>query len=462
MQTHLDRAHESFRALFDGAEPTFCVAAPGRINLIGEHTDYNGFPVMPIALERAIHVLATPSHDGLVVLGNCEPDAYGRREFPVSAQIEPYDAGDWGNYAKAAVQSLVRRHGEQAGRIDALHGMRCMVCGSIPPACGLSSSSALVVAHALAFLACNTPECGAWASREERSALAELTAIGERYVGTQGGGMDQAVCLLATAGRALKIDFYPLRARTIPFPPDHVIVAAHSTVRAPKAASKRVAFNRRVIECTVGKELLARRLGRPAPPTLADLRRPADGSTPQGLLETLCEITGGRENLSVQQAAKLLGMSADRFAGAFLRMKDGSAIPVGREGLKVLPRCRHVLTEGPRVERAAELLAAGDAAGLGELMDESHRSGALDYEISTPELDALTGIMREGGALGARLTGAGFGGFAIALIGRRAAPKLLGRIERDFYQARGVPSEGNLHLFSPAAGASVIDLRAKH
>jgi N-acetylgalactosamine kinase len=283
-------------------------------------------------------------------------------------------------------------------------------------------------------------------------------AFAEYYVGTQGGGMDHAVCLLAEPGAALRIDFFPLQTYPIAFPEGCLILAAHSTVHAAKAQSQRLAYNRRVLECAISKDLLARRLGAPDAERLADLCR-ADGAPPLlQMTDLLSEITAGAESLSTVQAADLFGLSADEFVVAHLRMKDGSIMPEPAGGLKALPRCRHVFSEAARVEAATACLACGDVEGLGQLMNESHRSCADDYELSVPELDRLVELMRDAGALGARLTGAGFGGFAIALVESGTAEQVHARLADEFYAPRGRRPEDNVYAFTPTAGATVEEL----
>jgi galactokinase len=431
---------------FGGATPArWLVRAPGRINLIGEHTDYNGFPVMPMAIGRAIRMAVAPRDDGRVCLVNCAPELYPDRSFLVSEDLPPFEPGDWGNYAKAAVQSLARLAVWTGREAQALRGMSCAVDGDIPPAAGLSSSTALVVATGLAFAAVN--ELGL-----SGRALAERLAEAEHYVGTQGGGMDQAVCLLGRRDHALKIDFYPLAARPIPFAPTHGILAAHSTLSARKTGQQRLAYNRRVVECRVGAHLLARRLGAEPTPRLADLGRARPDEDLTGILH---EVTGGERALSLTGCSQLCGVSTDEFTDRFLRLGAGGSLPMPADGLKVLPRCRHVFTEAGRVERAAECLAAGDMAALGCLMDESHQSCAEDYEISCPELDELVGLMRGAGALGARLTGAGFGGFAIGLVRREDADEVRAALSERFYEPRGEAGDESAFLFRPAPGAFV-------
>jgi N-acetylgalactosamine kinase len=440
---------ERFRAAFPGRRATWCVRAPGRINLIGEHTDYNGFPVMPMAIERAVRIVTAPRDGQIVELRDANEAAYGPRLFSLERHVEPYEPGDWGNYAKAAVQGLIEHALETGRHLDDLKGMTCLVDGDIPVEAGLSSSTALVVAVALAFAHAN-------GMRIPRREMAELTAEAEHYVGTHGGGMDQAVCLLAGRGESLKIDFFPLRAESVPFPQDCCIVAAHSTISAKKTGGRREAYNSRVTECAVGARILARKLNVPPPKRLADLVTACPGKGPGDFAALLGNILGGRSALGAAEAAHLCGMEDDEFRARFLAGSSASAEPAG--GFKVAARCRHVFTEAERTERAARALRAGDVQELGRLMDESHGSCARDYEISCPELDELVGLMRGAGAFGSRLTGAGFGGFAIALVRTSDAQRVMDVVVESFYARRGTDARERLFAFQPAAGARVESL----
>ena len=446
---------EAFRQHFDKRSPRFFVTAPGRINLIGEHTDYNGFPVMPMALPRKIRICAAPAENSEVVLHNLQETEYPPRRFEIGPAIPPTSSGDWSNYVRAAAQSLAGSP-DDFGCAGKPRGMLCVIDGDIPPEAGLSSSSALVVGSALALAACNKGrETGH--SRQARIALADRMAEAEHYVGTRGGGMDQAVCLLARDQCALKIDFFPLRAEPVPFPEGWSVLAAHSTRRSRKSAERRKAYNRRVAECRVGTELLARRRDSRQVERLADLCPDGNPGELEALAAELRETVGGREELPVRDAASLLGMSPDQFRNRFLGDSEGNdPRPTGT--LKILPRCRHVLSEARRVEQAANALRKEKIERMGDLMNASHRSCAQDYEISSPELDDLVAIMREKGAVGSRLTGAGFGGFAIGLVRTETAPGLRAALDESFYRPRELSAETQTYLFRPAAGASVKKL----
>jgi N-acetylgalactosamine kinase len=421
------------------------VRAPGRVNLIGEHVDYNGYPVLPMAITQGVRLACAPRDDAVVELCNADGFIYEARSFELSDGIPAYEDGDWGNYAKAAVQSLTRLALERGRAAGELRGLSCLVHGDVPPAAGLSSSTALVVGVGLVFAAVNRLEIG-------RQAMAERMAEAEHYVGTQGGGMDQAACLLAREGHVLKVEFGPLRATRLPFPADYCIVGAHSTIEARKTAQQRLAYNRRVLECALGAHLLGRALSVEAPQRLADLARyvaNAETELPRLLHTTL----KGRDSLSLRGAAAVFETDPGRFARQYLRMGDGRLLPMPGDGLKVLSRCRHVFSEARRTHVAESCLKKGDMARLGQVMDESHASCAEDLEVSCYELNQLVEIMRDAGALGARLTGAGFGGFAIALAHTDAAKGILQAVRQDFYAHRPAPPKGAFFVCRPAQGA---------
>jgi len=430
------RLVERFQALFPGA-PVSLARAPGRINLIGEHTDYNGLPVFPFAIQRDLAAAFSPRQDGRVVLHNLDP-AYPPREFALETAIPPYDTGDWGNYPKAAAQGLLDRFRAEgvSAAFGGLRGLNAVIHGDIPPAAGLSSSSAMVVLGALMLLAANNrslpgPE------------LATLLARAEHYVGTQGGGMDQAASLLCRSGMALKIDFFPLRVTPAPLPAGAVFVAADSLVKAAKTAEALDKYNRRPIECRLAvavlKRRLAERFGRQMPlERLGDLAaagaKAAEGGLRPAELCQEAERALHAAPYTLAEIAGVLGCSPQEAARTYCLRRDGSVFPEPADGFKLHQRCRHVIEEGARVEKALAALQAGDIEALGGLMNRSHESCRDLYEISCPELDALTGIARRAGADGSRLTGAGFGGCAISLVREERLPDFLQKVTRAYYR----------------------------
>ncbi len=441
-----------FRRKFPECRQVGVVRAPGRVNIIGEHTDYNGLPVMPMAIDREIVFAFSPVDSPTVEVVALDP-IYPKAVFMLSGSIPKFETGHWGNYIKAAAQATWNWASLNCPDKLPLSGIKGCIGGNIPPGAGLSSSSAVVVASALVF------------GRDlniDRVELAELLAKGERYVGTEGGGMDQAVSLMGQAGSALKIDFFPLRVRPVSLPGGCLIAVANSMVTASKTGTARIAFNTRVTECRLGLELLkhASSHRNPRVSEVALLRDYV--SLEPNWLEALDSLP--EDPLTVSQVASIVGVAEDELRRRCLTLRDGSLLPEPKDGFHPKKRCLHVLTEADRVERAALAAECGDAAALGKLMNESHSSCAENYEISCPELDYLVEVLRQRGALGARLTGAGFGGCAVALVRQEQASDLLDTVWTDYYErflpTRGLPTPPKrdqvLFVTKPVDGACIF------
>ena len=192
---------ETFGPSGPGREPAL-VSAPGRVNLIGEHIDYHGLAVLPMAMRRSVRVAFRARADHLIRAVSA--GGYGVREFAWTADLAPTGGGDWENYLRAAACAVDRKWG--TGR-----GVDAAIVSDLPPAAGLSSSSALLVAFTLSLLGAN----GAAPTFEE---LMEVLPEGEQFVGTRGGGMDHAASLASQAGCASLIEFDPLAVRPVPVP----------------------------------------------------------------------------------------------------------------------------------------------------------------------------------------------------------------------------------------------------
>ena len=395
--------------------------APGRVNLIGEHTDYNGLPVLPIAIDRNIRIDFRVTGESMVRLDNAST-RFAPLDFRLDRPIEAAAQGDWSNYVRAAARGLLD-HGIALPR-----GVTGRVTGNVPIASGLSSSSALVVAAALALLKANGVEV-------PRLELASLMARAERFVGLQGGGMDQAACLHGIAGHALRIDFDPLRVTPVAVPEGWRWVVASSLVRAEKSAGAREAYNERARECREALAVVgggARRAG----PALPDIGHGiADAGTPgtAGMPPTYRDLIADDD-------------------------RDGLTAHARRALTPVLfRRFRHVVTEGHRVALAEAAMRDGDMGRFGDLMVRSHESLRDDYEVSTTELDEIVAIALEAGAAGARLTGAGFGGCAVALCDRSAVAPVMEALAACFYTPRlgGSPTRDMMFAAKPSGGARV-------
>jgi len=398
-----ERAALAFQKQF-GAAATHLVRAPGRVNLIGEHTDYNGLPVLPVALQREARVAFRPRTDGMVVLHD-DDEVFPPVEFEIGPAIPPEVSGHWGNYVKAPANELARR-------FAIWRGFEGVLQSDIPVAAGLSSSSAIVNAVGLALAHINEVPV-------EVSAFAELMADAERYTGTRGGTMDQAISLGGRAGCATKITFGPLRLQHVQIPADWSFVVADTGVHAEKSGAAQNAYNSRRTEC---EDALSR--------VIEDIVRtdrvPLIPSSYSALLRAM-------------PVDEVLALAEDVLQSNLRR------------------RFRHVVTEAARVEEAVDRMRGADITGFGTLMDASHGSLRTDFHVSTAELDELTAIAREGGACGARLTGAGLGGSIVALADRTTVGTVLETLVGEYYEPRKLTEDLDAHLFVAVAssGASV-------
>ena len=432
--------------------------APGRVNLIGEHTDYNGLPVFPIAIDRDIRIEFRVTDDAVVRLRS-QVARFAPFAFQLKRPIEAADQGDWSNYVRAAALGLLE-HG-----IDLRRGIAGTVTGDVPIASGLSSSSALVVASALALLRANgvgrgqegemiaglAPDAEAAAGRRAeptlfRLELAALMAKAERFVGLQGGGMDQAACLHGLEGHALRIEFEPLRVTPVAVPEGWRWVVASSLKRAEKSAGAREAYNKRARQCRQALEGVGASGGEVG----GNENGGAAGSGNEEPVSAGGTPGGGRGGAAMRRP-NYRDLIAEHDLDGVLRRARRVLAPV------LFHRFRHVATEGHRVALAEEAMRNGEMGRFGDLMVQSHKSLRDDYEVSTAELDEMVEVALGAGAAGARLTGAGFGGCVVALCAERAVAPVMEALATRFYAPRleGPPGHDVMFAAKPSRGARV-------
>lgn len=372
-----------------GDGDTWQVWTPGRVNLIGEHIDYHGLAVMPMALTRGIRVAFRTRNDSTIraVSGN----GYGARDFVWEKRLQPSVAGDWENYLKAAAQAVGDRWG--VGR-----GVDAAVASDLPSAAGLSSSTALLVSFTLGLLHAN----GIRATFEE---LMDVLPEGEYFVGTRGGGMDHAAVLGSMRGCASRIEFVPLSLTPVPVPDGWRFIVAHCMTRAEKSGAVKEEYNSRRV---AGSNAI-RKLGLP----------------------NYHEAIAGGDGLERLSASLDAGMERDAFL--------------------------HVASEALRVRAAHHAMSQGDAASFGQLLNESHASLRDRLRVSCPALDALVGCAMECGALGARLTGAGFGGCAVIFTPAAGVEPIREQLKARYY-AKHAHFDEQMHLITAEAGAGALTI----
>lgn len=376
-----DRVTDTFRRLFGGS-PDGIWAAPGRVNLIGEHTDYNDGFALPMALPQTTLLAARRRTDGRLRLHSAQGD--GRITELEVAALAPSAVTNWTSYPAGVVWAL-REAGHPVGGAD-LH-----FDSTVPTGAGLSSSAALECAVAVAYdelhqLRLTGPELARIAQRAENG-----------FAGVPCGIMDQMASVCCTAEAALHLD-----ART----PEH-----HRQVPLNLHGQ---GLRLLVIDTRVSHDL-------------------GDGA--YAALRAGCE-----------RAAALLGLPAlrDLPAGELPRALD--ALPA-----ELVPLVRHVVTENARVAEAVSRLREGNAAALGPILTEGHASLRDDYRVSCPETDLAVAAALDAGALGARMTGGGFGGSVIALV-RAGEEGAVGGSVTSAFAAAGHRAPRILSV-TPAAGA---------
>ncbi|KAL0901890.1 hypothetical protein ABMA27_007043 [Loxostege sticticalis] len=442
--TRLNRLNNVFFEEF-GAKPQFFVKVPGRVNIIGEHIDYCGYPVLPLALEQDILIAGSTTDTQELHLRNSDKKyikywSQLKSSEDLEIKSDPNGKPYWYNYVLCGIKgALEYLNNEVVG------GLQLCIDGNIPPASGLSSSSALVSAACLSFL---------YAQKAKlcKTEIASLCAKSERYIGTQGGGMDQAIAFLAEKYSAQYITFDPLQAQPVSLPEDAVFVVAHSLAEANKAATND--FNRRVIECRLAAKILAVSNGVSLDRNIVTL------SQVQGLLKkNLEEMINLVEKLlfkniyTKKEVSDMLNITEKDMDEIYLTPNTRHI-----KEFKLRQRALHVYEEAMRVEtfrktceehfpngRCNNTNGTNDSTYtngnsnssqpihiLGTLMSESHESLKNLYECSHDNLDRLVDISKEMN-VHSRLTGAGWGGCIVALCPKELVDKYIETLVDKFY-----------------------------
>jgi len=371
------RAIGLFRGRF-GGDPDLVVRAPGRVNLIGEHTDYNDGFVLPMAIDLHTAIAGRRRADRVVELTS---EGFSESGFALAALER--GAPDWIEYVKGVAWSL---------GADRLTGWDGALASSIPLGASLSSSAALEVGvarmfSALAGLDWDPVQAAVVAQRAENE-----------WVGMRSGIMDQLISAVGVAGHAILIDCRTLERDPRPLPEETAVVILDTATRRRLTESS---YNQRRSEC--------------------------------------------------ETAAAAFGVASLRDLNA----SDLARPPLSLDAT-VLRRARHIVDENERTVAAAAAMADGDAERLGSLMDASHRSLRDDYEVSSPALDAFVDAARRSpGCLGARMTGGGFGGCAVALVREARVADFAAAAAARYEQETG--NHPAVYVCAAADGASLVE-----
>lgn len=378
-----------------GHSPDFIVSAPGRVNLIGEHTDYNDGYVFPVAIDKYIHIAGSKRSDRQVHLHALDMaeeytfslDAHDKSETPA-----------WSNYLNGVahlLQTQILNDIEQT-----LQGMSAVISGNVPIGAGLSSSAALSVASSLAFLG----TCGLKIKdtnintksgvTEIQLAPTELAALCQRteheFAGVNCGIMDPTISLLGKTDHALFLDCRSLEYSHVPLNLEELLlVICNTNVKRELASSE---YNKRRAECERGVEIMQQWL-----PNISSLR-----------------------DLTLEEFKKY----------------EAELPQITQK------RCRYVVEENTRVQSAVNALIKRDISTFGALMNESHTGLRDNYEVSCDELNVLTDIAQSiEGVIGARMTGAGFGGCTVNLVYQDAVETLRSRVMKEYTEKTGIEPE---------------------
>jgi galactokinase len=372
--------------------PSTIYRAPGRVNLIGEHTDYNDGFVLPAALGFSCWVAAAPRHDRKLVLYSENFDQVITADLDcISSPLQLQRTGKWSDYPLGVAWAL-----EKAGY--RLQGANLYIVGEVPLGAGLSSSAAVEVstAYALIDVAGKTFEA-------TKVALLCQQAENE-FVGMRCGIMDQFISCYGSPGGALLLDCRSLKSRFVSVPSDLQIVVCNTMVRHSLSAGE---YNARRLDCESGVRLLSNRI--PRVRALRDV--------------TMDDLESNRDLLSE----------------TFYR------------------RCRHVISENLRTEKAVVALESGNHEEITRLMQASHHSLREDFEVSCRELDVMVAIaMRQRRVVGARMTGGGFGGCTVNLVDAAHAEEFRKKVATEYEVATGLRPD--IYVCETAAGAEKVGL----
>ncbi|CAE6519484.1 unnamed protein product [Rhizoctonia solani] len=495
-----------------GHKPTHIVRAPGRVNLIGEHIDYALFGVFPAAVERDILIACGPREDATTnstihaqnIDGRYNDEAFKAERVPAKSHGGPgrramgqtveameenrrsqptewhlgIDTSSlrWESYVKAGYYGVLNNSFTTPGDGNPL-GFDMLVTGTVPAGSGLSSSAAMVVASTLSFLTINKRLTGL-----TKGELVEMCVLNEQRVGVNSGGMDQAASVIGQPQTPLYISFFPkLSAQpvTLPWREDEaVFVIANSLKISDKAVSAKTQYNLRVVETLVGALVLAKGLGvqvadgekirlrevverwKPAPADAPDasLKSSLQSILPE--IERILNSNGrGAEGLTLSEMVAVSGLSESDFRSTYL-----SWVEVEADRFHLYKRIKHVVEEALRVLEFRDtcLSPPADAiTALGNLMNSSQSSCAQQFECSCSELDDLVRVARESGAIGSRLTGAGWGGCTVSLVKAGEVEAFMKKVKEGYAPYRDLDEEKlkeAMFATKPGAGACVFEL----
>ncbi|KAI9484184.1 MAG: galactokinase [Benjaminiella poitrasii] len=439
-----DKRYKKILAEFEkvhGRKAEFVVRSPGRVNLIGEHIDYCGFGVLPMAIERDVIIVgATTDDDTKVRVANINSQKYPAREFDYEGKekVVTIDSTqlEWSNYFKCGYKGMLEKF-----RLDKPKGLFLMVDGTVPAGGGLSSSAAFVCASALAVVTANKLSIS-------KTELTEIAIVAERNVGVNSGGMDQSASVLSEKDFALHVEFVPkLHTAPVPLPstnPKLAFIIANTLVTADKFVTAPRNYNLRVVETHMAALFLAKVLNLPSVDTLKEVYDLYYKDSSLSQVERFSDLLAKAEQhypndntngngYTLEEVSKMLDIPVKELQARYM-----TRFPVETDYFRLVQRTKHVLSEASRViefHKACEN-SQGDSTlnVLGDLMNASQESCDKLFMCSCPEINNVCEIARKNGSFGSRLSGAGWGGSTVHLTTEDNVPKLIDAIKNDFYR----------------------------
>ncbi|CAL1413000.1 unnamed protein product [Linum trigynum] len=472
-QLRFDKLKSKFLQVF-GHPPDLYARAPGRVNLIGEHIDYEGYSVLPMAIRQdtivAIRKRSPSEAEKLLRIENVNEEKYATCIYPADPNQEiDLKHHRWGHYFICGYKGYYEYAKTKGMDVGVPVGLDVMIDGTVPTGSGLSSSAAFVCSATIAIMA-------AFGVSIPKKEVAQLTCDCERHIGTQSGGMDQAISVMAKSGFAELIDFNPVRATDVHLPDGGTFVIAHSLAESEKAVTAATNYNNRVVECRLASIILGIKLGMKPEEARSKVNTLSDA-------EGLCVSFAGKRGssdpvIAVKEflkeepytAEEIEKITGEKLTTTFSSSASSLEVLKAAKNFKLHQRAAHVYSEAKRVHTFKDTVVANlkdedKLKTLGELMNDSHQSCSILYECSCPELEELVKVCRDHGALGARLTGAGWGGCAVALVKEAIVPQFILNLKDKFYQSRiekGVINKSDLGLYvfasKPSSGAAILKL----
>ncbi|CAI0626514.1 unnamed protein product [Linum tenue] len=432
-QLRFDKLKSKFLQVF-GHPPDLYARAPGRVNLIGEHIDYEGYSVLPMAIRQdtivAIRKRSPSEAEKLLRIANVNEEKYATCTYPADPNQEiDLKHHRWGHYFICGYKGYYEYAKTKGMDVGVPVGLDVMIDGTVPTGSGLSSSAAFVCSATIAIMA-------AFGVSIPKKEVAQLTCDCERHIGTQSGGMDQAISVMAKSGFAELIDFNPVRATDVHLPDGGTFVIAHSLAESEKAVTAATNYNNRVVECRLASIILGIKLGMKPEEARSKVDTLSD-------VEGLCVSFAGKRGspdpvIAVKEflkeepytAEEIEKITGEKLTTTLSSSASSLEVLKAAKNFKLHQRAAHVYSEAKRVHTFKDTVVANlkdedKLKKLGELMNASHHSCSVLYECSCPELEELVKVCRDHGALGARLTGAGWGGCAVALVKEAIVPQFI-------------------------------------